>query len=360
VRAVLQEPLPGVTGYHRLRSRRAGGGRHLDLHLTFEPALTIERAHALATEVEEKLCLQLPGLDVVIHLEPDSEAPPPGEAHGPSDLPGRARSKGPLESLSGHGFERKFLLAAPPELAQLQALGAEVTEIEQTYLQTVDPEQEERVRVRWRGGNERITWTRKSTKPGLNRELSEVEIDRTELNGLLERRDRDRHVIRKTRYSFVWGEGLCEVDFFALPVRLQVFEIELPGQDTPIALPDFIAIEREVTGEPEFLNHQIASALAAGQALDRDEWIASLAPGDPVWVFSDAGAGETAEYGEVAARAGARLQVRVRGRELGFDESGSGHEGEADLTLERPGAATGAPREVTTRRGGGRDRVVRR
>lgn len=336
IRTILQQPLPGVTGYHRLRTRRAGGHRYIDVHLTFEPELSLVRAHELASEVETKLHDRFPTIDVVIHLEPDSEAPAPGEHEGPSDR--RERPAAHLGGLPGQQFERKFLLASPPDISQIVALGAEVVEIEQHYLNPRAEGEEARVRRRWQAGAESLSWTRKLTETGLGRELEEREIGRPEYDRLLADRDPSLHSIRKTRYSFLWQGVLCELDVFALPVRLQVFEVELPSPDTPFELPPFIEVAREVTGEPQFLNRTIAETLARRQALNREEWLAGLEPGDPVWVFGSSGSGEGVNYGEVASAGEQRIVVRVRGQELRFTRDGANVDSDTELTLERPGS----------------------
>ncbi len=59
-----------VRGYHRLRARRAGNVRHVDLHLIVDPAMSVAAAHAITDAIEERLRDRLGGADVVIHVEP--------------------------------------------------------------------------------------------------------------------------------------------------------------------------------------------------------------------------------------------------------------------------------------------------
>lgn len=63
--------LTGVTGYHRLRTRRAGARQHIDLHLRFDGAISLERAHASSHQVQRTIYGRLPDADVLIHLEPE-------------------------------------------------------------------------------------------------------------------------------------------------------------------------------------------------------------------------------------------------------------------------------------------------
>ncbi|MDO8611464.1 MAG: cation diffusion facilitator family transporter [Dehalococcoidia bacterium] len=60
-----------IRGFHRLRSRRAGPTRHVDMHLIVDPQRTVEEAHTVCDEIEREILEYLPGAVVTIHLEPD-------------------------------------------------------------------------------------------------------------------------------------------------------------------------------------------------------------------------------------------------------------------------------------------------
>lgn len=60
----------GVVGYHKLRTRRAGARRYIDLHLQFEAGTTLEQAHEIAHAIQDAIATRLRGADVLIHLEP--------------------------------------------------------------------------------------------------------------------------------------------------------------------------------------------------------------------------------------------------------------------------------------------------
>ncbi|MFN3650186.1 MAG: cation diffusion facilitator family transporter [Armatimonadota bacterium] len=72
VRAVLDEH-PEVRGYHRLRTRRAGSHRLIDLHVLLDDDLTFRRAHELSEEIEEAIRACFPNADVIVHAEPYEE-----------------------------------------------------------------------------------------------------------------------------------------------------------------------------------------------------------------------------------------------------------------------------------------------
>ena len=76
--------VPAIAGYHKLRARRSGARRYVDLHLQFVSGTTLEHAHAIAHKVREAIEHEIPRSDVLIHVEPEeSVRPPEEEARGP-------------------------------------------------------------------------------------------------------------------------------------------------------------------------------------------------------------------------------------------------------------------------------------
>jgi cation diffusion facilitator family transporter len=63
-----------IVGFHKLRARRAGSRRYVDLHVQFRAGTTLSRAHAISHELERDIRRRLRGADVLIHLEPDGSA----------------------------------------------------------------------------------------------------------------------------------------------------------------------------------------------------------------------------------------------------------------------------------------------
>jgi cation diffusion facilitator family transporter len=70
-----------MVGYHKLRARRAGVRRYIDMHVQFRDGTTLEDAHALAHKLRASIEAEIPDSDVLIHVEPE------GAAHAP-DAPG--------------------------------------------------------------------------------------------------------------------------------------------------------------------------------------------------------------------------------------------------------------------------------
>jgi len=74
---------PEVAGYHKLRARRAGSRRYVDLHVQFRSGTSLERAHELAHEMRSAIEAELPAADVLVHVEPEESVLAPGESPGP-------------------------------------------------------------------------------------------------------------------------------------------------------------------------------------------------------------------------------------------------------------------------------------
>jgi divalent metal cation (Fe/Co/Zn/Cd) transporter len=66
----------GVVGYHELRTRRAGSRRYVDLHIQFREGTSLEDAHRVAHELQDRIGARLNGVDVLIHLEPEDRVRP--------------------------------------------------------------------------------------------------------------------------------------------------------------------------------------------------------------------------------------------------------------------------------------------
>ena len=76
VRAAINDySAPEVVGFHKLRARRAGSRRYIDLHVQFAEGTTLRRAHQLSHELQGEIRERVRGADVLIHLEPDQDKP---------------------------------------------------------------------------------------------------------------------------------------------------------------------------------------------------------------------------------------------------------------------------------------------
>ena len=69
--AVESNGAPEIHGFHKLRARRAGSRRYIDMHVQFKQGTSLERAHALSHELVAAIEKRIRGADVLIHLEPE-------------------------------------------------------------------------------------------------------------------------------------------------------------------------------------------------------------------------------------------------------------------------------------------------
>jgi len=61
---------PAVIAFHRLRTRRSGSYRLIDVHLILHKHMHLDKAHAICDQLEAEIAKCLGACDVVIHLEP--------------------------------------------------------------------------------------------------------------------------------------------------------------------------------------------------------------------------------------------------------------------------------------------------
>lgn len=62
-----------MAGFHKLRTRHAGSNKYIDFHLLACRKLHIDEAHALAHSIEDRIKLNIPLADVIVHVEPCRE-----------------------------------------------------------------------------------------------------------------------------------------------------------------------------------------------------------------------------------------------------------------------------------------------
>ncbi|MDI3281437.1 MAG: cation transporter dimerization domain-containing protein, partial [Bacillota bacterium] len=73
--------VPGVEACHRVRSRGRDDDLKVDLHVLVDPSMSIEDAHRVGHEVEQRIRQHYAAVtDVVVHTEPyQKEVEPPAE-----------------------------------------------------------------------------------------------------------------------------------------------------------------------------------------------------------------------------------------------------------------------------------------
>jgi CYTH domain-containing protein/predicted ATPase len=156
-------------------------------------------------------------------------------------------------------IERKFLVRKSPRAEEMPVRFAEF-DIEQTYLLS-EGGQEARVRRRGQGGSYAYTHTiKRPLGPGQRVEI-ERQVSGRDYIGLLAQADPARRTVRKRRRVFVWANQYFELDTFVEPrPGLELLELEVDDLETPVQMPPFIEVEREVTEDARYANHALALA----------------------------------------------------------------------------------------------------
>jgi len=62
-----------IVSFHRLRTRKVGNQRHVDLHLVMPKSASVEEAHRLCDRLEQEIEASLKRTNVTIHVEPCDE-----------------------------------------------------------------------------------------------------------------------------------------------------------------------------------------------------------------------------------------------------------------------------------------------
>ncbi len=159
--------------------------------------------------------------------------------------------------------ERKFLIAMPRHDALMQREGARCDRILQTYLLS---EEGTTWRVRLResaDGHIRYTETKKRRIHALSSVEEEREIGEEQYRALLGRADPACRPIEKLRYTVPHGDLLLEIDVYPFWHRTAVLEVELPSPETPLALPDYLLVLREVSDDVRYKNASLARSVPA-------------------------------------------------------------------------------------------------
>ncbi|MBS0296528.1 MAG: cation transporter [Proteobacteria bacterium] len=71
---------PRLTGVHQLRTRVSGPFVLMQMHADLDPNLTLEQAHEILVEAENRILSEFPAADILIHPDPRGRAEPHGGA----------------------------------------------------------------------------------------------------------------------------------------------------------------------------------------------------------------------------------------------------------------------------------------
>ena len=69
---------PQGRGIHDLRTRSSGSDEFAQFHIWIDPQMTVAEAHDVMEEIEDDLAKEFPGVEVLIHLDPEGQVDQPG------------------------------------------------------------------------------------------------------------------------------------------------------------------------------------------------------------------------------------------------------------------------------------------
>ena len=67
---------PELRGLHDLRTRTSGDRDFVQFHVAVDPAMTVRQAHDVMDEIEAKLLVEFPGVEILIHPDPEGHVDP--------------------------------------------------------------------------------------------------------------------------------------------------------------------------------------------------------------------------------------------------------------------------------------------
>jgi len=77
IEELLKEHYGDIVNFHRLRTRKSGAERQLDLHVVMPRDMTVAESHELCDHLESDIDKMLPGTRTLIHVEPERITTPP-------------------------------------------------------------------------------------------------------------------------------------------------------------------------------------------------------------------------------------------------------------------------------------------
>ena len=76
---------PELSKLHDLRTRTSGERDFVQFHVDLPPEMTVAEAHAVIERVEADLCREFPGMELLIHIDPEGHVDEPGNRLVESD-----------------------------------------------------------------------------------------------------------------------------------------------------------------------------------------------------------------------------------------------------------------------------------
>jgi len=84
---------PELIGIHDLRTRTSGAHHFVQFHVWVDPSLTVAEAHEVMDEGVRKLEAEFPGVEILIHIDPEGQIDQPGNPLAETDLTPQTQEK---------------------------------------------------------------------------------------------------------------------------------------------------------------------------------------------------------------------------------------------------------------------------
>ena len=154
--------------------------------------------------------------------------------------------------------KRKYLISMPDMENLAERYAAVPIDMVQTYLCMTNPCIERRVRRQKHGGEYMYFYTEKHIRPDGTKWDTEKPITEKDYNRYLLEADPELQSVDKTKYRFVYDSCRFEIDVY--PFSADKAVMFRYSENDEAAIPPEIRVIREVTGDPDFKNKQLANA----------------------------------------------------------------------------------------------------
>lgn len=159
--------------------------------------------------------------------------------------------------------ERKFLIEYPDVEWLESCKNCRKIEIIQTYLVS-DGNGDQQIRQRGMNGNYTYYHTRKVPLGDGKRIQTERRLSKDEYISYLMSADTSMRQIRKTRYCLTYENQYFEIDLYHIWSHRAILKFKLYEGNTDFAFPENIRVIKEITGDPEYKNSNIARGNVEG------------------------------------------------------------------------------------------------
>ena len=153
--------------------------------------------------------------------------------------------------------KRKYLIAMPDMKTLAERYAAVPADMVQTYLCMTNPCIERRVRRQKHGGEYMYFYTEKHIRPDGTKWDTEKPITEKDYNRYLLESDPELQSVDKTKYRFVYDSCRFEIDVY--PFSADKAVMFRYSENDEAAIPPEIRVIREVTGDPDYKNKQLAN-----------------------------------------------------------------------------------------------------